>query len=762
MQRIIQISGVVQGVGFRPQIWRLVHEIGLTGWVRNNHTGVEILLQGDIEHLEIFTHRLLTELPPRSQLQRITWRDKLTTQLITNFTILPTSDTGTVASMIGIDSAVCTHCLVEMFDSSNRRWRYPFINCTHCGPRYTITRELPYDRAQTSMAAFPLCSDCCTEYHNPTKRRFHAESTGCPVCGPRLWIEPLKNIQSALNDPITEILRCLNDGQIVAIKGLGGFHLACDARNRSAVQQLRQRKQRDAKPFALMVANPASISQYVALTETEVAILESPAHPIVVLRKTPLAEHQFPDIAPGLAWLGVMLPYTPLHWLIFHEAAQRPNGIEWCSKSQSLILVMTSANASGEPLIIDNQVALDRLMGIADVMLTHNREITVPCDDSVVRSATPQFIRRARGYAPLAIHLPRAGLSVLALGALFKNTICLTSGKDAFISQHLGDLDNPTSCEQAATITQHLLDLIAVTPKIIAHDAHSDFFSTHQAHRLAAKWQIPTLAVQHHHAHIAAVMAEHGICEPTLGLAMDGVGLGSDHTAWGGELLLVNQANFSRVGHLNPLPLSGFERAAKEPWRMAAAVLHNLGRGAEIAQRFKSQSAARHLNNMLISGYQCPPTTSLGRWFDAAAGLLGICTINAYDGQAAMLLESLAEQIAEVAPFYEGYYLSDNSLNFMPLMARLADETNAAFGASLFHTTIAHALADWAINAAHCYKINTVILSGGCFLNQVLTKKLMQLLKARHIITFTANQVPPNDGGISLGQAWVAMQQLNL
>jgi hydrogenase maturation protein HypF len=843
MQRRLRVTGIVQGVGFRPYVWHLAKALNLAGWVRNDAAGVEILVEGEPEQIETFTCRLPKEIPPLAQVRDLTWCDNPATGEYVDFTITE-SGAGRAATLIGPDTATCPDCLAELFDPADRRWRYAFINCTHCGPRYTLTRGLPYDRAQTSMAVFPLCPDCEREYRDPADRRFHAEPTACPVCGPGLWLVELPGIppshlyprtgafpkggenpppiaegflplekggQEGFNsggknpiDPIAETLRYLQAGQILAIKGLGGFHLACDARNAAAVQTLRARKNREEKPFAVMAANLASLAEWVEISPAEAELLRSPERPIVLLRKKPGADAVFPDIAPGLAWLGVMLPYTPLHWLIFHEAAGRPAGTEWMGQPQELVLVMTSANPGGEPLVIGNDEAVERLAGIADAVLMHDRDIVVRCDDSVVRcvegippshlyprkgafpkggehqhasekgspplkkggqggfdgtaNITPQFIRRARGYTPRAIRLPRSGPPVLALGGYLKNTLCVTRGDEAFLSQHIGGLDNPATCGMLMEVTDHLLDILQVRPEAVAHDLHPDFFSSRHALELAGQWNVPAVAVQHHHAHIAAVAAEHGATGPLLGLALDGVGLGSDGGAWGGELLRVEGANFSRLGHLSPLPLPGGDKAAKEPWRMAAAALFKLGRTGEISRRFPGQPLARPLHVMLEHDVHCPPTTSLGRWFDAAAGLLGAREVMAYEGQAAMLLEGLAERGGEVAAWAGGYVLdADGQLDLLPLLARLADESDPARGAALFHATLALALAEWTERAARREGLTTVALGGGCFLNHILSRDLGRRLTERGLTVLEARQAPPNDGGLSLGQAWVAM-----
>ncbi len=785
VQRRLRATGIVQGVGFRPYVWRLAHDLGLSGWVRNDARGVEIVVEGDARAVEAFTQRLPEALPPLARLRELSWHDLPPSGEHVDF-VIADSAAGQATTMIGHDTAVCADCLAEMFDPHDRRWRYAFTTCTHCGPRYTLTRGLPYDRARTSMAAFPLCPDCAREYHDPANRRFHAETTACPACGPRLWLEPMSAAAaSSTGEPLADALALLQAGAIVAIKGLGGFHLACDARNAEAVARLRQRKDREAKPLAIMAANIASVAPWVEVDAAAQALLSSPERPIVLLRKRPGADAALPGIAPGLAWLGVLLPYTPVHWLLFHEAAGRPAGTAWMDEPQALVLVMTSANPGGEPLVIDNAEARRRLAGIADALLLNDRDIVVRCDDSVVRvnplprpispvtppAARLTFFRRARGYTPRPIRLAASGPSILALGGHLKNTVCVTRGDEAYVSQHIGGLDNAATCTMLEEVTQHLLHILQVRPAAVAHDLNPDFHSTRYALQLAADWGVPAIAVQHHHAHIAAVLAEHGEAGPVLGLALDGVGLGpaqaaqpaaASGQAWGGELLRVVGARFERLGHLRPLPMPGGERAAREPWRMAAAVLHLIGRGGEIAQRFRQQPLAAGVQALLARGLYCPLTTSLGRCFDAAAGLLGVCEVMAYEGQAAMLLEGLAEQAGEAQPQRDGYVVqADGQLDLLPLLARLADEPDPRRGAALFHATLAAALADWVTWAAAREGMDTLALAGGCFLNHLLTRHLAALLAGRGLRLLLGEEIPPNDGGLSLGQAWVAMQQLS-
>lgn len=754
----IRVSGVVQGVGFRPFVWRLARELSLTGWVRNDAEGVEIAAEGEARQLAALLERLRLEAPPLARIDAVHTR-AVAASGGSGF-IIGESRGGELSTAIGHDSATCSDCLAELCDPDERRYRHPFITCTHCGPRYTVTYGLPYDRFRTSLADFPLCPDCAREYADPGKRRYAAETISCPNCGPQLSLVDARG-QALPGDPIAATLALLRAGRIVAIKGLGGFHLVCDAKQQEAVMQLRSRKAREEKPFALLFANLASIRAWAEIDSDDRALLESPERPIVLLRKR--AGSPLPGIADGLAWLGAMLPVTPIQFLLFHEAAGRPRGTSWLSDEQELVLVATSANPGGEPLVIANDEALDRLAGIADVLLLHDRGIVAPCDDSVMRGG--QFIRRARGYTPRAIKLSRSGPSVLALGGWFKNTVCVTRGDEAFVSPHLGDLDNAASCRFFEESVARLLDLTGVTPQIVAHDLHPDFYSSRYAAKFAAERGIPALAVQHHHAHVAAVLAEHGHVGPALGLALDGVGLGSDGQAWGGELLQVDGTACKRLGHLAPLPLPGGDRAAREPWRMAAASLWRLGRGAEIAPRYAAEPAAGQLLTLLERGINCPSTSSLGRCFDAAAGLLGVRARSSFEGQAAMLLEGLAERAWPQPPLAEAYLLrrAENGqliLDLLPLLADIADALDASIAAARFHATLAEALASWVRAAVDGSDIATVVLAGGCLLNAILSRELRAQLACSGINVLTAQALPPNDGGISLGQAWVALNSL--
>ncbi len=781
--RQIRVRGRVQGVGYRPFVWRLAHELGLRGWVRNDAEGVEILAVGGLAQIEALYTRLNVEAPPLAQVSAIELgvmaapaaADALPT---VDFSILP-SRPGALCTEPAHDSAPCRACLGEVFDPANRRWRHAFASCMHCGPRYTVTRGLPYDRERTSYAPFAWCVECAREYGDPAARRFHAETIGCPDCGPRLQLLDAQGVPRAGVDPLRGALDALLRGEILALKGRGGFQLLCDARNAAAVTRLRERKERAQKPFAVLLANPPSAAQWVEVADaTAIALLESAARPIVLLPKRPAADIDLPGLAPGLDGLGVLLPATPLHYLLFHEAAGRPSGLGWLEQVQSLALVCTSANPGGEPLVIDNAAALSHLADLADAFLLHDQHIVMRCDDSVLQvipassasGGRAQFIRRARGYALQPIALAGAGPNVLALGGWYKNTVCLTRGQQAFVSQHIGNLDNAATCEYLEETLAHLLAILDVRPDCVAHDLHPDFFSTRLAVEFAARHDLPLIGVQHHHAHVAAVVAEHGLQEPVIGLALDGVGLGSDGAAWGGELLRVEGAACARLGHLQTLALPGGERAALEPWRMAASALHALGMQTQIAARFATQAAAATVQQMLERGLNSPPTTSMGRHFDAAAGLLGVCSHSAYEGQAAMLLETLAARhpgMASMPALEQGYRIDTQDgrtlLDLQPLLrhlAGLADAAETGFGAALFHATLADALADWAGRAAQNSGIRLVVCAGGCCLNRVLLQRLERRLRARGLQLLQARQLPPNDAGLSLGQAWVARCQL--
>ena len=792
VHRRIRVRGLVQGVGFRPYVWRLANELGLSGWVKNDGEGVDIEAHGSETAIAALIERLPLEAPRLARVDSVEIGEEIgdrprfyesqnrglspisLSPISSGFAIID-SGTGPVATAIGPDAALCPDCIADLCDPAGRRWRYAFTTCTHCGPRYTVSRSIPYDRASTSLAPFPLCPPCADEYTNPADRRFHAETTCCPDCGPQLTLLDAAG-QTLPGDPVAATLARLQAGQIVAIKGLGGFHLACDARNAASVAELRRRKTREEKPFAVMALNAVSLADFAQIDAAEQQLLASTAAPIVLCRK---GEHELAGIAPGIAWLGAMLPTTPQHLLLWHEAAGRPAGSDWLTARHELLLVMTSANPHGEPLVIGNDEALQRLAGIADAFLVHNRDIVVRCDDSVIGAAKeiggrprfcdsqnrglspvlPAFIRRARGYTPVPIALADDGPCVLAFGAYLKNTVCVSKGREAFLSQHIGGLDNAAAIGFLEETVAHLLAILDVRPERVAHDLHPDFASTRLAAAFAAERGIPALAVGHHHAHIAAILAEHRWTGGSvLGLALDGVGLGPDGGLWGGELLQVDGGACKRLGHLRPLPLPGGDRAAREPWRMAASALHSLGNteiiGEFIARRHPGHDGAR-LAQMLERGLNCPPTTSLGRLFDAAAGLLGLRSEMRYEGQAAMELEGLATRHGPAEPLAGGFVPSQ-TLDFSPLLSFLAECEQAAFGAAVFHATVAAGLAEWATTAAAQTGLRTIACGGGCAMNRVLMGDLRRRLAAAGLDLLEARQAPPNDGGLALGQAWIA------
>lgn len=732
----VRVRGRVQGVGFRPHVHALAARFRLTGWVLNDGGGVLLEAQGDA--LPAFLAALRDEAPPLARIDGVDAAPCLPVAEETGFAIRASGTGGAVTTDIPPDAAVCPACLAEMFDPADRRYRYPFITCTHCGPRYTITHGLPYDRPRTSMAGFPLCPDCAADYADPAGRRFHAQPIACPVCGPRL------------SHPIEAVLDSLRAGRIVALKGLGGFHLVCDVANAAAVERLRRVKQRNGKPFALMVANTASADAYATIGAPERALLEGTARPIVLLRRRPGAPPLPDAVAPGLAWLGIMLPYTPIHYLLFHEAAGRPGGTAWLEQPQPLTLVMTSANPGGEPLVTAENEAAHRLHGIADLIVGHDRAIVIRADDSVVRvvAGAPAFLRRGRGHVPEPVRLPHPIPPMLAVGGHRKTAVCLTRGDEAFLSQHIGDLDNAATLAFFEETIAHLTHVLQVTPVAVAHDLHPDFLSTRHAQSLG----LPLIPVQHHHAHLAAVVAEHGLSGPVLGLALDGFGLGDGGGAWGGEMLLLEGAGFRRLGHLAPLAQPGGDVAARQPWRMAAAALARLGRAEEIPVRFAAHGPAAGVRRMIEGGINAPLTSSCGRWFDAACGILGVRAVAGYEGEAPMALESLVTRPRVLAG---GWRVTDGCLDLLPLLEELL-QVNAGDGADLFHGTIAAALVDWTLPDLARRGLTDVVLSGGCLMNGVLAGLLVEGFAAQGVAARLPRLAPANDGGLALGQAWAA------
>ncbi len=694
----------MQGVGFRPFVFGLARRHGLAGFVLNDGRGVVIEAEGRPDALDAFAVALRTDAPSLARVDAVA-AEQLPARGDRAFTIEPSAATGRDA-LVPPDVATCADCLRELFDPDDRRYRYPFVNCTQCGPRFTIVRSVPYDRPNTTMAGFPLCADCRREYEDPSDRRFHAEPVCCPVCGPRLSL------------PLEQAVELLRRGAILAVKGLGGWHLACDAANEDAVAQLRARKHREDKPFALMTTEPELLAE---VDDVEAELLESRRRPIVLLRRragAPVAA----SVAPGNPWLGLMLPYTPLHHLLLADFGAP--------------VVLTSGNRSDEPIAYEDDEARQRLDGIADAFLGHDRPIHRRCEDSLVRAAFP--VRRSRGYAPESTPLPvDATRPILAVGAELKSTFCLARGREAFLSPHLGDLDTELAYRAFRSDVELYLAMLGVEAEIVAHDLHPEYLST----KWALEQDADLVGVQHHHAHAAACLAEHGEPGPALALVFDGTGFGTDGTLWGGELLRCDLSSFERLAHLEPVPLPGGEAAIREPWRVAASYLELAGRPVPFT-RWTVVRESLQVNAPLSSG--------MGRLFDAAAALLGLRSTVTFEGQAAIELELLAGQTdAEPYPWLFG----DGAALIAAVHDDLAAGRPSAEIAAAFHETVARAAADACAEAA---EPRTVVLSGGSFQNLRLLTSTRRELERLGFRVLTHQVVPPNDGGISYGQAVIA------
>lgn len=748
-RRAYQISGRVQGVGFRPFVYRLAIELGVCGWVRNTPAGVELEIQGDAAALACFGQRLTRELPPLAVVSGLDQRDLVEQPDESGFVILPSTD-GKREVQIAPDTALCDACTRELFDPADRRYRHPFITCTNCGPRYTIVTGIPYDRPLTTMGGFPLCPACQAEYDNPADRRFHAQPIACPDCGPQLALIPMDP------QPLTRAAELLQQGLIVAVKGLGGFHLAVDAADDNAVARLRQRKQRDEKPFAVMVADLAAARRLAQLSVMEERLLAGPEAPIVIARRRPDAALS-PLVAPGSQWVGLLLAYTPLHQLLFAEAGLAA-------------LVMTSANQSDEPMLCDDHEATTALGGIADALLTHDRPIQTRSDDSVLRvfQDMPLLYRRSRGYVPRPIMLPFTAGQLLAVGAELKNTIAFSRGDQVFLSQHIGDLKNDKAFDTFRQTIDQLRDILEIRPTMVVCDQHPDYLSS----RYAAVCGLPLLAVQHHHAHMASCMAEHGLAGDLIGVVFDGTGLGDDGSVWGGEFLVGGYGGVQRAGHLKPVRLLGGDAAAREPWRMVVAWLHGQ-LGEQVWQlpgvRSLTPDQQQLLRTMQARGINAPLTSSMGRLFDAAALLVGAADCNRFDGQAAMALEALAEQAVADAPV-SGVNLCDEAdgpfqLDATLLLQSLADGRRAGLAtadlARGFHQALAEAVLAGCGRLRERIGLERVVLSGGVFQNRLLTEMVYTCLARAGFGVFVHRLVPPNDGGIALGQVAVAAHRLD-
>ncbi len=757
---LVKVRGIVQGVGFRPFIYQLAKRCGLNGWVRNQSDGVEIQVAGPADSVSNFIGSISSEPPPLARIVKVETSD-LPYQDLEEFRIISSRALQSRSTLISPDVCTCRDCLLELFDAQDRRHRYPFINCTNCGPRYTIIKDIPYDRDKTTMAQFKMCPQCRGEYDNPLDRRFHAQPNACWECGPQVWLEDAQlNTIAARDEALVKTAALLDSGSIISIKGLGGFHLAVKATDQAAVSRLRSRKIREEKPFAVMFPELEEIGRYCYLNSREKDLLKSPARPIVLLARRP--DHAAPviaeSVAPNNRDLGVFLPYTPLHFLLFENAP-------YCA------LVMTSGNRSDEPIVMNNADARSRLNGIADYFLFHDRDIHMRCDDSVTRvlGGYPRPMRRARGYAPMPVFLRDPAPSVLGTGAELKNTVCLTRGREAFLSQHIGDLENLETLRSFEHSIAHLERILAIEPRLIVHDLHPDYLNTQWALK---RQDLPRMAVQHHHAHIAAVMAERGLDGPVIGLALDGTGFGTDGTIWGGEILRVDNLGFERLGHFRQVLLPGGAKAIKEPWRTALSYLWSIDpdeverRCAGLLAVWAKQEAgdAKIILQMLSRRLNCLPTSSCGRLFDAAAALCGIRLSVNYEGQAAIELE---QAIEPDDGHYEGRLETGGDsilIDQLPIIEALIEDVRRGVLvgriAARFHNGVIQILREAAVIAAGKTGIDRIALSGGVFQNAYLSERLERDLCRMGLEVYAHIEVPANDACISLGQAWIGAQKM--
>lgn len=748
-RQCIEVEGIVQGVGFRPFVFQLAERLNLNGWVRNDTGGVTIEVEGAPEDLAAFVTGLQDEKPPLASISRC----EVTELPLTGekgFEIRQSQADQASRVQVAPDTFVCDDCLRELFDPDDRRYRYPFINCTNCGPRYTIVTGIPYDRPLTTMTDFPMCPSCQGEYDDPRSRRFHAQPNACPVCGPVLSLFNAQGEPVDSDNPLSAAIAALREGQVVAIKGLGGYHLAVDASNVAAVQKLRQRKSRDEKPFALMGRDLESVRGFAQVKEDEARLLSGPERPIVLVSKRPdhaLAE----EVAPNNRYFGVMLSYTPLYHLLLAE--------------EFTALVMTSANLSDEPIAYEDDEARQRLSEIADLFLVHDRRIQTRTDDSIARVLNGQalLLRRSRGFVPRAVTLAKALPPVLAVGAELKNTICLTRGPQAFLSQHIGDLKNLEVYNSFTRTIAHLQEILEVQPERIAHDLHPDYYSSRYALEESA---LPKVAVQHHHAHLASCLAEHGQEAPVIGVIFDGIGYGADGHIWGGEFLTGDLRGYERVGHFRYQSMPGGDLATRQPWRMALSYLQSAyGEipGGTLALEGIPEAEWRLVGQANAKGINAPLTSSCGRLFDAVAALLGLRRQVSFEGQAAMELEMIADpEQTSAYPFELSQEGGQIILNPLPMLRALSEDQQAKCSpapiAGRFHVTLAEMVRDVCLQLRNQTGLGTVVLSGGVFQNCLLTTLTVKHLRQAGFDVLTHSLVPPNDGGLALGQAVVAGQ----
>jgi len=767
----IRVTGIVQGVGFRPFVYGLAARLNLRGWVCNTSAGVEIEVQGQKSQIESFIHSLEHEAPPLSKIDSIAVTDAPAGIEYSAFEIRHSARIEGEFQPISPDVALCGDCARELFDSNDRRYLYPFINCTNCGPRFTIIKDLPYDRPATTMADFPMCGACRSEYENPLDRRFHAQPTACPDCGPYVQLRNSSsnsNSISSIDLRLSAVLKArqaLRNGGILAVKGLGGFHLACDASNEKAVDELRRRKGRAGKPFALMFADAKTAQRVCEVNEQELALLTGQEKPIVLLNAR-AGNKIAKSVAPGMDTLGAMLPYTPLHHLLLNQSdpalAKQP---------APPILVMTSGNFSEEPIAIQNEDALERLAPLADVFLLHNRDIHIRCDDSVVRvegykaafQPSMTYLRRSRSYAPYPVSLSFDSKPALAVGGELKNTFCLTRDRYAFLSQHIGDMENVEVYESFEQNVEHLSRLFRVQPEIIAHDMHPGYFTTTFAQRSTSMAQ--RIAVQHHHAHIASCMADNKLDDRrVIGLAFDGTGYGTDSAIWGGEVLLASYTDFERVAHLEYLPLPGGDSATRTPWRIAVGYAESLGLDISDLPFMESLDAqsVEIVRQQVRKNLNAPLTSSMGRLFDAVSSLIGIRNQVTYEAQAAIEMEVLSRRfISEAEPYpleFEGGLIRVGEM-FRHILRDLRSGRPAGLIGACFHQTVCAMAVEAGKVIRQKTKINEAVLSGGVWQNQILLELAHEKLLRENFVVYTHRQTPANDGGLALGQAVIANHQ---
>lgn len=751
----VHIKGVVQGVGFRPFVFGLAGRLGLVGWVRNTSSGVDIEVDGSQMALESFHRALAEEAPPLARIDQIEFEEKQPG----GFTVFAIADSQAVAGgfqPVSPDVSICRDCQRELFDPTDRRYRYPFINCTNCGPRFTIIEDMPYDRRKTTMAPFAMCSDCAADYEDPTDRRYHAQPVACPVCGPQIWLECGGERLAEREDALQTVRGMLQQGKIVAVKGLGGFHLACDATNNSAVDELRRRKLRVDKPFALMAASTTVVEQHCHLDDDSRALLESRERPIVILPcrdRSTIAT----GVAPGQTTLGMMLPYTPLHALLLEPGDGIPR-----------VLVMTSGNLSEEPIATQNDQARRSLAGLADAFLMHDRHIRTRCDDSVYRIFNGQSypLRRARGYAPFPVRLPCETFPVLAVGGELKNTFCFTRGEYAFVSQHIGDLDNYETLQSFEEATAHFEGLFRVQPRAIAYDMHPDYISTRYAMKRAQEEGLLAVGVQHHHGHIAACMAEHRLSgeRPVIGVAFDGTGYGEDGAIWGGEFMLADYQGYRRLFHLAYVPLVGGEAAVHEPWRVALAWLKHAGQswGDDLPPIGAAPDGSRAiLLRQLELGLNSPMTSSMGRLFDAVSSLAGGRQSVNYEAQAAIEFEACIDSGESGRYAFDVRdQVIDPSQTIKGIVADIRHGVSRGRISARFHNTIAEIVFEVCQRIRGDHHVSQVALSGGVWQNVALLARTVRLLDRSGFTVYVHHQVPTNDGGLALGQAVVGICSL--